>query len=154
MPEWGGRFPEDVLQLYRNHTSLWTWKRLRIMSPKVPQGRCCGRVNGLLLQVIQSLYCLSKSLVCIARGNSDPFPVREGLHQGCSLSSVMFISFMDRIAGLALEELRHLGGAQSRAAQRETHPLDMEELRWLGHLVMMPPKQLTGKVFWACPARP
>ena len=55
-------------------------------------------VDGLLLLAIQSLYCQSQSLVRIAGSKSDPFPVRVGLHQGCPLSPVPFIIFMDRIS--------------------------------------------------------
>ena len=39
-----------------------------------------------------------KSLVCIAGNKSDLFPVRVGLRQGCSLSPILFIIFMDRIS--------------------------------------------------------
>ena len=56
------------------------------------------RVDGILLQANQSLYCRSQSLVCIQLRRSDPFPVRVCLRQGCSLSLVLFIIFMDRIS--------------------------------------------------------
>ena len=36
-------------------------------------------------------------MVCIAGNKSDPFSVRGGLCQGCPLSPVLFIIFMDRI---------------------------------------------------------
>lgn len=41
-----------------------------------------------LVQTIQSLYCRSKSMVCIAGNESDPFPMIVGLHQGFSLTLV------------------------------------------------------------------
>ena len=44
------------------------------------------------------LCCQSQSLVCIAGSKSDPFPVRVGLCQGCPLSQVPFIIFIDRIS--------------------------------------------------------
>ncbi len=37
-------------------------------------------------------------MVCIACSNSDLFPVHVGLRQGCPLSPVLFIIFMDRIS--------------------------------------------------------
>ncbi len=37
-------------------------------------------------------------MVCIACSKSDLFPVHEGLQQGCPLSPVRFIIFMDRIS--------------------------------------------------------
>uniref|UniRef100_A0A8C6KH39 Reverse transcriptase domain-containing protein n=1 Tax=Nothobranchius furzeri TaxID=105023 RepID=A0A8C6KH39_NOTFU len=52
-------------------------------------------VGGFLLRAIQSLY---QSLVRIAGSKSDLFPVRVGLRQGCPLSPVLFITFMDRIS--------------------------------------------------------
>ena len=50
-------------------------------------------VDGPLLHAIQSLYCWSQSLVCIATSKSGLFPVTVGLHQGCPLSQVLFIIF-------------------------------------------------------------
>uniref|UniRef100_A0A8C6LXR3 Reverse transcriptase domain-containing protein n=1 Tax=Nothobranchius furzeri TaxID=105023 RepID=A0A8C6LXR3_NOTFU len=55
-------------------------------------------VGGLLLRAIQSLYQRSVSLVRIAGSKSDLFQVRVGLRQGCPLSPVLFITFMDRIS--------------------------------------------------------
>ena len=54
-------------------------------------------VDGLLLWAIQSLYHRSQSLVCITGSKSVLFPVTVGLRQGCPLSKVLFIIFMDRI---------------------------------------------------------
>uniref|UniRef100_A0A8C6MJY5 Reverse transcriptase domain-containing protein n=1 Tax=Nothobranchius furzeri TaxID=105023 RepID=A0A8C6MJY5_NOTFU len=69
----------------------------------VPRGTLWGTlqehgVGGLLLRAIQSLYQRSVSLVRIAGSKSDLFPVRIGLCQGCPLSPVLFINFMDRIS--------------------------------------------------------
>ena len=55
-------------------------------------------VRGPLLRAIRSLYDRSRSLVRIAGSKSDLFPVHVGLRQGCPLSPVLFIIFMDRIS--------------------------------------------------------
>uniref|UniRef100_A0A8C6LDH0 Reverse transcriptase domain-containing protein n=1 Tax=Nothobranchius furzeri TaxID=105023 RepID=A0A8C6LDH0_NOTFU len=70
---------------------------------RVPRGTLWGTlqeygVGGFLLRAIQSLYQRSVSLVRIAGSKSDLFPVRVGLRQGCPLSPVLFITFMDRIS--------------------------------------------------------
>ncbi|KAK3527008.1 hypothetical protein QTP86_006386 [Hemibagrus guttatus] len=56
------------------------------------------RVHGPLLRAVRSLYNRSRSLVRIASCKSDLFPVHVGLWQGCPLSPVLFIVFMDRIS--------------------------------------------------------
>ncbi|KAK3511772.1 hypothetical protein QTP70_021807 [Hemibagrus guttatus] len=55
-------------------------------------------VRGPLLRAVRSLYNRSRSLVLIASCKSDLFPVHVGLRQGCPLSPVLFIVFMDRIS--------------------------------------------------------
>ncbi|KAK3561638.1 hypothetical protein QTP86_011885 [Hemibagrus guttatus] len=55
-------------------------------------------VRGPLLRAVRSLYNRSRSLVRIASCKSDLFPVHVGLQQGCPLSPVLFIVFMDRIS--------------------------------------------------------
>ncbi|KAK3537395.1 hypothetical protein QTP70_008853 [Hemibagrus guttatus] len=55
-------------------------------------------VRGPLLRAVWSLYNRSRSLVRIASCKSDLFPVHVGLRQGCPLSLVLFIVFMDRIS--------------------------------------------------------
>ena len=70
---------------------------------RVPRGVLWGvlreyGVRGPLLRAVRSLYDRSRSLVRIAGSKSDLFPVRVGLRQGCPLSPVLFITFMDRIS--------------------------------------------------------
>ena len=55
-------------------------------------------VRGSLLRAIQSLYSQSESCVRVLGSKSDPFPVRVGLRQGCALSPILFVIFMDRIS--------------------------------------------------------
>ncbi|TKS65366.1 R2 Retrovirus-related Pol polyprotein from type I retrotransposable element [Collichthys lucidus] len=55
-------------------------------------------VSDPLIRAIRSLYSRCQSLVHIAGSKSDLFPVRVGLRQGCPLSPVLFITFMDRIS--------------------------------------------------------
>ncbi|KAK5904105.1 hypothetical protein CesoFtcFv8_005702 [Champsocephalus esox] len=55
-------------------------------------------VRGPLLRAIQSLYSQSESCVRVLGSKSDPFPVRVGLRQGCALSPILFVIYMDRIS--------------------------------------------------------
>ena len=54
-------------------------------------------VSDPLIRAVHSLYDRCQSLVRIAGNKSDLFPVRVGLRQGCPLSPILFIIFMDRI---------------------------------------------------------
>ena len=70
---------------------------------RVPLGLLWGvpREYGVLdplLRAVRSLYDRCQSLVRIAGSKSDSFPVRVGLRQGCPLSPILFITFMDRIS--------------------------------------------------------
>ena len=55
-------------------------------------------VGGPLLRAVWTLYDQSRSLACIAGSKSDLFLVHVGLRQGCPLSPVLIIIFMDRIS--------------------------------------------------------
>uniref|UniRef100_A0A8C6NNI1 Reverse transcriptase domain-containing protein n=1 Tax=Nothobranchius furzeri TaxID=105023 RepID=A0A8C6NNI1_NOTFU len=55
-------------------------------------------VPGPLIRAVRPLFNRCQSLVRIAGSKSDSFPVRVGLHQGCPLSPILFITFMDRIS--------------------------------------------------------
>ena len=55
-------------------------------------------VSDPLIRAVRSLYDRCQSMVRIASNKSDLFPVRVGLRQGCPLSPILFIIFMDRIS--------------------------------------------------------
>jgi hypothetical protein len=59
-------------------------------------------VNGQLIRAIMSLYTDSKSCVRILGRKSETFKVRSGLRQGCVLSPLLFIIYMDGIARRSL----------------------------------------------------
>uniref|UniRef100_A0A8C6Q6Z6 Reverse transcriptase domain-containing protein n=1 Tax=Nothobranchius furzeri TaxID=105023 RepID=A0A8C6Q6Z6_NOTFU len=74
---------------------------------RVPRGALWGAlwgvfreygVPGPLIRAVRSLYDRCQSLVRIAGSKSSSFPVRGGLRQGCPLSLILFITFMDRIS--------------------------------------------------------
>ncbi|KAI3351204.1 hypothetical protein L3Q82_005758 [Scortum barcoo] len=81
--------------------ALWIWRRHSTVSLVVFCGDGVLREYGVrepLLRAVRSLYDRSRSLVRIAGSKSDLFPVHVGLRQGCPLSPVLFIIFMDRIS--------------------------------------------------------
>ena len=55
-------------------------------------------IRGPFLAAIRSLYNDCKSHVRINGSKSDSFGIRVGLRQGCVLSPLLFIIFMDRIS--------------------------------------------------------
>ena len=83
---------------------------------RVPRGFLWGvlREYGVpdpLQRAIRSLYACSRSCVRILGSKSDTFPVGVGLRQGCPLSPVLFVTFMDRISrrSQGAEEIRFGG---------------------------------------------
>ena len=57
----------------------------------------CYRLS-LYKQTVRSLYTQSERLACVAGCKLDLIPVRVGLHKGCPLLLILFITFMDRIS--------------------------------------------------------
>ena len=54
-------------------------------------------IGGQLLTVIKFLYVHSEVCVRVTRATMKPFRVSVGLRQGCSLSPILFLVYMDRI---------------------------------------------------------
>ncbi|KAI3351369.1 hypothetical protein L3Q82_005912 [Scortum barcoo] len=82
------------------HVLCGSGEGIQTVSLVVFCGECSMQVwgPGPLLRAVRSLYDRSRSLVRIAGSKSDLFPVHVGLRQGCPLSPVLFIIFMDRIS--------------------------------------------------------
>ena len=55
-------------------------------------------VSGPPYSAVRSLYERSQSLIRITGSKLDSFPVRVGLRQGCPLTPILFITFMNRIS--------------------------------------------------------
>ena len=54
-------------------------------------------IHGQLLNAIKSLYMHSEVCVRVNGATTKPFRVSVGLRQGCSLSPILFLIYMDRI---------------------------------------------------------
>ncbi|KAI3371640.1 hypothetical protein L3Q82_023595, partial [Scortum barcoo] len=102
---------DQLYTLHRVLEGLWEFAQpvhmcfvdLEKAFDRVPRGILWGapRVWGpgaFAKGCYRSLYDRSRSLVRIAGSKSDLFPVHVGLRQGCPLSPVLFIIFMDRIS--------------------------------------------------------
>ena len=81
-------------------TSLHVFLDLEKAFDRVPRGVLWGvlREYGVpdpLIRAVGSLYSRCQSLVRIAGSKSSLFPVGVGLRQGCPLSPILFITFMD-----------------------------------------------------------
>ena len=61
-------------------------------------------IFGELLRAIQSLYVCSQAAVRTREGETEWFEVKCGLRQGCVLSPLLFIIFMDNIMKRANQE--------------------------------------------------
>ena len=61
-------------------------------------------IFGELLRAIQSLYICSQAAVRTREGETDWFEVKCGLRQGCVLSPLLFIIFLDNIMKRANQE--------------------------------------------------
>ena len=82
-------------------------------------------IFGELLRAIQSLYICSQAAVRTREGETDWFEVKCGLRQGCVLSPMLFIIFMDNI--------------MKRANQEENN---IEELMFADDLVLIAEDQI------------
>ena len=54
-------------------------------------------IDGQLLNAIKSLYMHSKVCVRVNSATTEPFRVSVGLRQGCFLSPILFLIYMNRI---------------------------------------------------------
>ena len=54
-------------------------------------------IDGHVLTAIKSLYMHSEVCVRVSSATTKPFGVSVGLRQGCSLSPILFLIYMDRI---------------------------------------------------------
>ena len=111
---------ETVDQLYTLE-GAWEFAQLVYMCfvdldkafDRVPWGvlwgviRECG-VPDPLIGAVRPLNDRCQSLVRIAGSNSDVVPVRVGLRQGCPLSPILFIIFMDEPPGKTQDTLERL----------------------------------------------
>ncbi|GFS16387.1 retrovirus-related Pol polyprotein LINE-1 [Elysia marginata] len=61
----------------------------------------CYGIHGQLLDSVRAIYKNSQSAVRTASGLTNWFPVTSGVRQGCVLSPLLFIIYMDRITQAA-----------------------------------------------------
>ena len=80
------------------------------------------------MRAVHSLYERSQSLVRLASSTTESFLVRVGFHQGCSLSPILFITFMDRIS-------RHSQGVK----EDQFGNLRIRSLHFVNELVLLAP---------------
>ncbi|KAI3362174.1 hypothetical protein L3Q82_012493, partial [Scortum barcoo] len=74
------------------------WRRTIGLGPRLFSHRVYGSLPNQSTWLFGLCTTWSWSLVRIAGSKSDLFPVHVGLRQGCPLSPVLFIIFMDRIS--------------------------------------------------------
>ena len=80
----------------------------RILSEKLWAVLLQYGIDGQLLSAIKSLYMHSEVCVRINSATTKPFRVSLGLRQGCSLSPIPFLTYMDRI----VKKSKFCGGAK------------------------------------------
>lgn len=102
---------------------------------RVPRDKLWGvmreyGVNGRLLNAIKSLYERSESCVRVNGVKSRSFRVNSGLRQGCVLSPLLFITFMDRI------DRRSRGGVGATVGR-----CSIDRLLFADDLVLLGPTQ-------------
>jgi hypothetical protein len=95
---------------------------------RVPRGKlweCLQEygIDGQLLRAIKSLYSDCKSCVRIAGKLSEQFNVSCGLRQGCVLSPLLFIVYMDRVM-----RKTNLDGGIMLGRERISHLLFADDL--------------------------
>ena len=73
---------------------------------RVELWKCLAELGifGELLRAVQSLYICSQAAVRTREGETDWFDVKAGLKQGCVLSPLLFIIFMDNTMKRANQE--------------------------------------------------
>ena len=79
-------------------------------------------IQGQLLDSIRAIYANSMSAVLTSGGLTDGFDIISGVRQGCVLSPLLFIIYMDRItkeANLAPDALNELLFADDQSLTRE-----------------------------------
>ena len=67
-------------------------------------------IRGSLAKAVKSMYVNCEACVNIKEGNSEWFPVKKGVRQGCVMSPWLFNVYMDRIVREAKE--RFSGGVK------------------------------------------
>ena len=85
-------------------------------------------VDGQLLRAIKSFYCRPEVCVRVNGKQSEPFHVGVGLRQGCVLSSLLFIVYMNSIDKYSqADECASIGNCKiSRLLFCSLHELDQQ----------------------------
>ena len=107
---------------------LWIWRRYLTTSLE----ESCGGVlrdygeSDPLIWAVCSLYDQSQSLVHRTGSNSDSFLVRVG-DQGCPLSPILFITFLDRMRGSGVETSESSLGFLRMMSSGQLHPILIQQ---------------------------
>ena len=81
-------------------------------------------VIGQLIDNIRAIYANSRSAVRTASGKSDWFPVTSGVRQGCNLSPLLFVIYMDQITKEANPDPEALNELMFAELQEHTDKLN------------------------------